>query len=224
MRGYGQYCPVALGAEVFAERWTPIVIRNLMVGCERFGEILEGAPGLPRSVLTQRLRRLVADGVVERRMVGGTPTYRLTPAGAELGEVCMALGAWGARWRDTGPMHRDPYLALWMLAHLVRVDALPRDRVVVRFDLTDRRRPNRYWLIASRTGTEVCAQHPGFEEHATMVTDAATLVDWHTGRLSLAAGCRAERISLTGPRWTRTLLDDWGRLSPYADIARARGA
>ena len=53
MDGYGQFCPIALGAEVFAERWTPIILRNLMVGCERFGEILAGAPGLPRSVLTR---------------------------------------------------------------------------------------------------------------------------------------------------------------------------
>jgi DNA-binding HxlR family transcriptional regulator len=221
MRGYGQYCPVALGAEIFAERWTPIVIRNLMIGCERFGEILEGAPGMPRSVLTQRLRRLTADGVVERRQVAGTPTYRLTPAGAELGEVCLALGAWGARWRDAGPRHRDPYLALWMLARLIRTDELAQDRVVVRFDLTDRSRPNHYWLIAARSGNEICAQHPGFEEHAVMTTDAEGLIGWHTGRLPLAAACRSGRITIVGPRWARTLLTDWGRLSPFAGVARA---
>ena len=66
MEGYGQYCPIALGAEIFAERWTPIILRNLMVGCDRFGDILAGAPGMPRSVLTRRLRTLERDGVVTR--------------------------------------------------------------------------------------------------------------------------------------------------------------
>ncbi len=135
MRGYGQYCPVALGAEVFAERWTPIIVRNLMIGCERFGEILDGAPGLPRSVLSQRLRRLEACGVITRVPDRHGPVYRLTEAGRELGEVCLALGAWGARWREVLPAHMDPYLALWMLARLIDPAGLPRDRVVVRFDL-----------------------------------------------------------------------------------------
>ena len=162
MPGYGQYCPVALGAEVFAERWTPIIVRNLMVGCERFGEILDGAPGLPRSVLAQRLRRLESDGVLHRRQrAGQPPTYRLTDAGRELGEVCLALGAWAARWRESPPRQLDPYLALWMLARLIDPQTLPRPRIVVRFDLTDRSRPNRYWLVASRDGNEVCVQFPG---------------------------------------------------------------
>jgi hypothetical protein len=64
MRGYGQYCPIALAAEVFAERWTPIIIRNLHLGCERFTAILDGAPGLGRSMLSQRLRSLERAGVV----------------------------------------------------------------------------------------------------------------------------------------------------------------
>ena len=93
MEGYGQYCPVALGAEVFAERWTPIIVRNLMGGAERFGDLLDGAPGLPRSVLAQRLRSLERAGVVER---SAGPTYSLTDCGQELAEVCLALGRWGA--------------------------------------------------------------------------------------------------------------------------------
>jgi DNA-binding HxlR family transcriptional regulator len=96
---------------VFAERWAPIIIRNLMIGCERFGEVLDGAPGLPRSVLSQRLRRLEAYGVGTRQPGPGGPVYRLTEAGRELADVCLVLGAWGARWREVLPAHMDPYLA-----------------------------------------------------------------------------------------------------------------
>jgi len=224
MRGYGQYCPVALGAEIFAERWTPIILRNLMLGCDRFGQILDGAPGLPRSVLSQRLRHLEAEGIVARVPTASGGSYRLTPAGEDLGEVCLALGAWGARWRDARRADLDPYLALWMLAQLIEPASLPRDRVVVRVDLTDGSRPNHYWLIADQADAEVCVEFPGFSEDGVMTTDAAWLVRWHTGRVTLPAALKAGRIRVDGPRWVARLLTAWGRLSPFAEIAAARAS
>ena len=93
MRGYGQYCPIALAAQIFAERWAPIIVRNLHLGCHRFNEILDGAPGLPRSVLSQRLRLLERAGVVTRTEAGRSTTYRLTASGLELADVGLALSA-----------------------------------------------------------------------------------------------------------------------------------
>ena len=219
MRGYGQYCPVALGSEIFAERWTPIIIRNLMLGCSRFGTILEGAPGLPRSVLSQRLRHLQTAGVVIRTPAHGGPSYELTPAGRELGDVCLALGAWATRWRDARPADLDPYLALWMLANLIQPDELPRARVVVRFDLTDRSRPNHYWLVADHTDSEICAEFPGFDEDGVVRSDTGWLIRWHTGRVTLSAAIKSGGIQVDGPRWLLRLLSDWGKLSPFASIA-----
>src|SRR5215212_7232124 len=113
MRSYGQYCPIALAAEVFAQRWTPIIVRNLRLGCVHFGDILDGAPGLPRSVLSKRLRSLESDGVVQRTTCGTSTGYALTPMGRELSDFCLALGVWGARWREVQPGDQSPYLALW---------------------------------------------------------------------------------------------------------------
>ena len=117
MDGYGQYCPIARGAEIFANRWTPIIVRNLLVGCRTFTEILDGAPGMPRSLLTERLRQLEHVGVVTR-----TPSprrrgflYELTDAGRELQAVCDALGAWGARWLELTPAHLDAGIVLWSM-------------------------------------------------------------------------------------------------------------
>ncbi len=223
MRGYGQYCPVALGAEIFGERWTPIIVRNLMIGCHRFSEILEGAPGMPRSVLSQRLRRLASHGVVLRENTPTGPTYHLTASGRELGEVCLSLGAWAARWRDARPIDLDPYLALWMLARLIDPPSLPRSRIVIRFELTDRSRPPRYWLVAARSGAEVCSEFPGFDEDGVVTTDAYWLVRWHTGRVAFPQALRAGGMTLTGPRWLARVLNGWGRLSPFADVDPARG-
>jgi DNA-binding HxlR family transcriptional regulator len=212
MRGYGQYCPIALAAEVFAERWTPIIIRNLYLGCARFNEILDGAPGLPRSVLSQRLRNLERAEVVERAAAG----YALTPSGVELAQVCLELGAWGARWRDVRPEDQDPYLALWMLSRMIAPDSLPRRRVVVHFHVTGRRPPNRFWLVLSSAGNEVCAQSPGFVEDGQVTTDTASLVRWYAGEVTLGAAQRAGGMSVDAPNWLVKQLAAWGRLSPYA--------
>lgn len=220
VHGYGQYCPVALGAEIFAERWTPIIVRNLMLGCERFGEILEGAPGLSRSLLSQRLRSLERDGVLTAvRPQAGHPTYHLTEAGHDLGGVCLALGAWGARWREAQPHDLDPYVALWMLARLIDPETLPQPRVVVRFDLTDGAPPHRYWVVATHLGNEVCAQPPGFDEDGEVLADTRSLIDWHTGRIPLAKATRQGGMTVTAPRWVYRLLVTWGGLSPFASIA-----
>ena len=98
MRGYGQFCPVAIASEIFAERWTPLVVRELFCGSRRFNELVIGLPRIPRSVLVQRLRTLESTGVVERRVdtAGRGMEYHLTPAGAELGEVVVRLGDWGS--------------------------------------------------------------------------------------------------------------------------------
>ncbi|GIH23272.1 transcriptional regulator [Acrocarpospora phusangensis] len=201
-KGYGQHCPIALGAEVFAERWTPIILRNLMVGCHRFSAILEGAPGLPRSVLSQRLRRLERDGVVERH----DQEYHLTESGRELTDVCLALGTWGARWREPQPSLHDPYLVLWTMSHLIEPALLPRPRVVLRVDLTDR--PERYWLLLSVSGNEVCRENPGFEEDGVLTADTGWLLRWESGTVAPAGA------TLDGPPWLAPALAAWSGLTP----------
>ena len=117
MRGYGQFCPVAIASEIFAERWTPLVVRELFCGSHRFNELIIGLPRIPRSVLVQRLRSLETSGVVERRVdeAGRGVEYHLTQAGEELGEVVVRLGDWGYRWADVpvGPKNLDPDLLIW---------------------------------------------------------------------------------------------------------------
>jgi DNA-binding HxlR family transcriptional regulator len=220
MRGYGQYCPIALAAEVFAERWTPIIIRNLYLGCGRFNEILDGAPGLPRSVLSQRLRLLERAGVVDRAQAGRSTAYSLSACGQELAHVCLELGAWGARWRHVRPEDQDPYLALWTLSRMIAPDTLPRPRIVVQFHVTGHAPPNRFWLVLSTTGNEVCAHAPGFAEDGQVSTDTPSLVRWYAGEVTLAAAQRNGAMTVTAPTWLVKQLAGWGRLNPYLGIDR----
>src|SRR6266545_7874744 len=148
VRTYGQYCPIARASEIIAMRWTPIVVRNLLLGCETFGEIQDGAPGIPRTLLSERLRLLERYGIVERRPNGSGRgwRYRLTDAGTELQGVCDALGSWGARWLEVAPQHLDAHVVLWSICRLAEPEQVPGRRLVIRFDVHDSPRP-RMWIV-----------------------------------------------------------------------------
>ena len=223
MRTYGQYCPIARGAEIFAERWTPLIVRNLYVGCGTFNEILEGAPGLPRTVLSQRLKQLERLGVVESapKSSGRGHNYKLTPSGCELFKVCESLGEWGARWLEIAPEHLDPFVALWSMCNALRRDRLPDGRVVIRFDFTGRAqhaRHERYWLLIEHGDTEICKEYPGLDEDLYITADAEAFVLWHAGRVSWAEAARDGRIQLDGPSWLVRAFPTWNARSAFAHI------
>jgi len=231
VRTYGQYCPIARGAEIFAERWTPLIIRNLYLGCGSFSEILEGAPGLSRTLLSQRLKQLERLGVVESapKPDGRGHHYALTSAGHDLFAVCRSLGEWGARWLEIAPENLDPFVALWSMCNALRRDRLPDRRVVIRFDFlahrsasreggTGRPHRERYWLLIELGDTEICKTYPGLDEDLYITADAEAFVKWHAGQLSWAQATREGRIQLDGlPSLTRAF-PTWNARSMFAHI------
>jgi DNA-binding HxlR family transcriptional regulator len=219
MRTYGQYCPIARGAEIFAERWTPLIIRNLHLGCACFSEILAGAPGLSRTLLAHRLRQLQRLGVVDAapKPEGRGQQYKLTSAGEELFAVCLSLGEWGARWLEIAPEHLDPFVALWSMCKALRPDRLPNRRVVIRFHFTGGARRELYWLLIERGDTEICKTYPGPED-LYVTADAEAFVKWHAGRLTWAQAIREGSIRLEGPSWLARAFPTWNARSMFAHV------
>jgi DNA-binding HxlR family transcriptional regulator len=222
MRTYGQYCPIARAAEILAERWTPIILRNLLLGASTFGEIADGAPGISRTLLTARLRELERAGVVDisRDARGRGSRYGLTSAGRDLNAVMLAMGTWGERWMEMTPRHTDPGVVLdswrrWYLA----IDRLPERRVVARFDFPDQpRKIEQLWMIFDGERTEVCRTNPGFDEDLVVTVDSRALSEWHLGRLAWAEGLRSGRIAVAGPPSLARALPRWNRLSGWARL------
>ena len=216
---YGQFCPVSRGAEIFAERWTPLILRELLNGSHRFGELQIGLPRISRNLLTQRLASLIRAGVIERRPAerGRGFTYHLTSAGEELRPVVQALGAWGYRWggEKLPAAKLDPVLLMWFIRRRVQVDALGRARTVVRFDF---RRPRRsFWLRMEPTMVELCFTDEGFDVELAVDADLAALTAVWLGRLRLSDAIAAGSIRLDGDDDARPLFSRWFGLSPFAN-------
>jgi DNA-binding HxlR family transcriptional regulator len=220
MRTYGQYCPIARGAEIFAERWTPLIIRNLYLGCGSFNAILEGAPGLSGTLLSQRLKQLESFGIVDSvpKPEGRGSHYKLTAAGHELFAVCLSLGEWGARWLEIAPEHLDPFVALWSMCNALRKDRLPHRRVVIRFDFTGRSQHERYWLLIEFGDTEICKTNPGIDEDLHITAEAEAFIKWHAGQLSWAQAIQQDRIQLEGPTSLVRAFPTWNARSAFAHI------
>jgi DNA-binding HxlR family transcriptional regulator len=215
VRSYGQYCPVARATEILAMRWTPIIVRNLLLGCETFGELMDGAPGISRTLLSSRLELLERYGVVERR----DRRYLLTDAGRELESVVDALGTWGARWLEAAPEHFDAHTVLWSLCRLADPDDLPGRRLVIRFELSDGPK-RRVWVVLCPPESEVCVKPPGYDEDLVVRTTSEWLAKWHMGRISLGDAMHAGLISVQGPRDLVHTLSTLG-LSRFADVEPA---
>jgi DNA-binding HxlR family transcriptional regulator len=223
MKTYGQYCPIARTAEFFAERWTPIIIRNLGAGCRTFTEIREGAPGIPKALLAERLDLLVRYGVATARpqASGRGFRYELTDSGRELKRVCDAMGKWGARWLEVEPQHLDPTYALWATCRLVDLAKVPERGVIVRVEMggePDRR----FWMLLRRPRAELCTAYPGREEDLVLTTDAHTLVEWNNRRVTFREAIRDGRCSIEGPSALARAFPTWLRPSPFADVTPAR--
>jgi DNA-binding HxlR family transcriptional regulator len=227
MRNYGQYCPIARASAVFAERWTPIILRNLLNGCTTFTDIAGGAPGIPRSLLTERLRELERVGVVwsETNPSGRGSLYHLTEAGNDLKDLLHVLGTWGERWLELAPEHADPYVVLWAWCtwYLER-DLLPDHRVVVRFEFPDQPLRGRwYWIVFDGDRSEVCRKDPGFEVDLLVKAESMALAEWHLGRVEWNDALRADRIQVTGPRPLGRMLPTWNRRSAFAGVRPVAG-
>src|SRR5690242_7288395 len=196
MKGYGQFCPVAVAAEIFAERWTPLILRELFAGSTRFSEIRSGMPLISRTLLAQRLRELEdACVVTSQPLPGGRGRrYELTKAGEEFREVVERLGLWGQRHaaQQFAANNLDPALLMWAMHRRVDLSRLPKARVVVRFEF--RGVPPRClqvctaWLVLEKSGADVCMRDPGYEVDVVVRGEVAALARAYTGHLSFADG------------------------------------
>ncbi len=223
MRTYGQFCPVAMASEVLTERWTPLIVRELLCGSTRFNDLRRGVPLLSPSLLSKRLKTLERVGVIERQKVRGSQAvdYRLTPAGEELRPIIESMGVWGQRWArgDVQARHMDASLLMWDIHRNVRAERLPPGRVVVHFHLrgsSDKK--SRFWLVLEPDAVDLCLVDPGYDVDLDVEGHVRTMVDYWMGRVELGDAVRSGELTLEGPRQLVRALPTWFVRSTFAPV------
>jgi len=230
MKGYGQFCPVAKACEVVTERWTPLILRELLLGSRRFNELVQGVPQMSRTLLSQRLQGLEDAGVIRSvpRADGAGKEYQLTQAGRELRPIILQLGYWGQRWarRRLRPEDHDVALLMWDMRRRIERDALPEARVVVRFEFSGVPRAQAarrtWWLVLERSGAGVCLRDPGHPVDLVVRADLPATIDVWTGQTSFAEARRRGLWTVEGPRAMAQELPRWLKLSVLADWRSVR--
>ena len=201
--GYGQFCTVARGAEVLCERWTPLVVRELLCGSRRFNDLHRGVPRMSTSLLARRLQTLEAAGVVKRTAVGKVWEYSLTDAGEELRPIVMALGHWGARWIGSRLREDelDAGLLMWDIRRFVRLDEFAQRPVVIHFQLPDAREGERsWWLVVEEGVADLCRDDPGREVTMVVVASLRALTEIWSGDLTPAEALASGGVQVDGDR------------------------
>jgi DNA-binding HxlR family transcriptional regulator len=222
MSGYGQFCPVAKAMEVLDERWTLLVVRELLAGSTHFNQLRRGVPKMSPALLAKRLRTLERCGVLTREVTGGRTSYRLTPCGLELTTVVEALGVWGVRWiGELGQADLDPHLLMWDLRRTVSVERWPRSRTVVHVEFDDLPpKVAEWWVVVTEGEVDVCDVDPGFETVATLRTSLREFTRVWRGDQSWSGALRSGTVRITGSDSVRRAVPHWLGQSTLARTAR----
>jgi DNA-binding HxlR family transcriptional regulator len=219
---YHQFCPVAKAMELLDERWTMLVVRELVAGSTRFNELRRGVPRMNPTLLSRRLQQLVRAGLVERQADGTDVRYVLTEAGGELQAVVEALGTWGIRWiGNLGDEDLDPKLLMWDMHRRIALEELPPGRTVIEFRFTDvTQGARRWWLVLTHEAADVCDADPGHDVDLTLTGTLRALTRVWRGDLRWGDAIRSGDIEIEGRPALRRAFPTWFALSAFAVVAR----
>ena len=221
---YGQYCPLALAAELLCRRWTILVISRVIDGCSTFSDIQKGVPRISPSLLSTRLSELEHAGIIRRSKVADENRYRYEPtqAGLDLAGLIDGMAIWGQQWsRDMNMDDLDPAFLAWSMSLRMNTDAMPAGRTVIGFEFSGT--PTefaRFWLVNNDGHVDMCLKNPGYETDIMVHADLRLFVEAWRGFRDLREAIRNGSIRLSGPRKLVSSFPDWLLLSALATYQR----
>lgn len=220
MKDYGSFCPIAKAAEILAERWTLLLLRDMLQGSRRFNDLRRGVPQMSPTLLSKRLQTLEQAGLISRRCgAGGHWEYHPTQAMDDLEPVIAAIGHWGQRWVRSRltPDELDPGVVMWAMHRHFNKARLPPGGVVLYVEITDAKRLDRWWFIAGANEVDLCWDDPGRDVDISLYADLRTLTQLYIGDLSLFRARELGRIEIDGARELVRNMPAWFPRSKFAD-------
>lgn len=218
--GYGQFCPVAMAAEILCSRWTVLVIRELLCGTTRFNDLRRGVPRMSPTLLSKRLKELEQAGIVRTiRGPSGVAEYRLTEAGEDLRSLVMGMGFWGQRWVESQLSLRnlDPSLLMWDMRRNLNPEPLPSRRCTIQFQYSEvpASRQN-WWLVVDEGNVDLCSFDPGFEIDLLVTGSLRSMTAIWMGLSVVRREIEAGRLELVGDPKIASAMQQWLGLSNFA--------
>ena len=222
---YGQFCPVAMAAEIVCSRWTALILRELLCGSTRFNDLRRGVPRMSPTLLSKRLKELEQAGVIATRPTGqaGIVEYVLTESGEDLRDVVMTLGNWGHRWVESkvSLKNLDPSLLMWDMRRWLRLSPEPKGRQVIQFEYPELPPARRnFWLVVEGTTVDLCSVDPGYEVDLFVQSSLRTMTAIWMGISTVQAELDAGRLELSGDTTLARSMQQWLGLSPFAKEKR----
>lgn len=219
---YGQFCPVAMAAEILCSRWTVLVLRELLSGTTRFNELRRGVPLMSPTLLSKRLKELIEAGViaVDRNGQHGVVEYRVTEAGEALRDIVMSLGVWGQRWIESSLSLRnlDPALLMWDMRRNVLAARFPDRKCTVQFVYPELKVDrNSWWLVVESGTVDLCSVDPGYEVDLYIRAALRNMTAVWMGVSTLKAEIEAGNIELTGDKALARSIHNWLGFSAFAN-------
>jgi len=223
VKSYGQFCSVARALDLLGERWTLLLVRELLSGTSQFNDFRRGIPRISRTMLAQRLRELLDHGVIVRTDDGRAPAYALTEAGLELARTVRELGTWGQRWlpRDLPRSELDAEALLWDVQRRVDQEKLPSRPIVVRIELTGSSKQAAKFLLLRRSEVSLCGENPGFPVEVELSAPLRTMTAWWRGDISFPQA-RAAGLELRGRKELLKAFPTWFARYVFSDVSAVR--
>ncbi len=225
MTSYGQFCPVSKATEIIGEKWTLLILRELLLGTSRFNDFQRSMSRISPTVLNKRLKQLEEKGVIIKKRLSGQKgnEYRLTAMGKELEPLIEQVAVWGQRWAR-GRMSDDELdveLLMWDIHRRIQTDSLPDGETVLSFNFDDLEKYKKWWLVVSRDDVDLCTENPGRDVDLYISSDLRTMVEVWQGDGKLKAMLREGRVQVVGSKVLIRSMEDWFGLCAFADVRPA---
>lgn len=217
--GYGQFCPIAKSLEILGDRWTMLILREILMDGRRFNKLQRGLGTISPALLTKRLGTLEEDGLIVKRKISGQRGFEYFPtkSAEEFQPVLMALGDWGMKWAKDNLTDDDYDVDLLMLylERSIVTERLPGSQTIIQFEFTDLRQHRNWWLVVKGDQIDVCVKDPGLDVDVYFTTTVLTMTDVWLGHDTWRRAMRDEDLIVVGPKSLTRNVTSWLRNSEF---------
>ena len=222
---YGQFCPIAKATEIIGEKWTLLIIRELLMGGSRFNELQRGLSLISPTILSRRLDSLAEHGLVVKKKIPGQRGHEYFPTEScqALLPVIRSLGDWGMVWARSNLTEKDYDVELLMLylKRSIKPEKLPGRETVIRFNFTDIDQYPEWWLVSRGDEIDLCVKDPGKDIDVYFTTSVKTMADIWMGDNSYRRAIREGTLKVVGDKALTHNITDWMKNSIFTDLPAA---